>query len=170
MSRFPNYTNLWYLAEPEKWECTHNDDVKIINDELFLARTHRLYHQSILKKDIPLKVVEDFHLPVCLHVRGWGRNETKDAKRPHYRTQCIPEIEKQGEYTQIRQVAIGSCAKCPTDYIIRLDWGFAGHFVELTSYHRLGDCRNPLERTWFDLLGVFLFGPLRKKDLKCWER
>lgn len=180
------------FSGPEKlvsWNFEHNFDAAVIDDELFLRRTHRVSCVVPADEKIKLQATDRFRLPACGHIRMHGGPRQifrpgKLIRRRHGRHLHPEELARQpvrvgsvmapelcclhGE-TTARQKTLRSCAQCYTDYRLSIDWGHDGHHsLELSTYHRLGRCRTVNERAWQALEwdSPHFSGPQRIEDLE----
>lgn len=139
------------------WSFEHSSDARIINEKLYLLCTHRATCISQTQA-IKIRSIGRFRFPVCRHLRTWLGPEESDEDSDagtFFDHACISEIGNHWREIKSRYTGIGSCALCYTDYRTFVDWGYAGHNVALTTYHRLGSCRTPIEGVWQSLMATF---------------
>ncbi|KAM0433281.1 hypothetical protein ACHAPT_004157 [Fusarium lateritium] len=154
------------------WAFTHDYKAMIINDELYLSRTHHVKGPlvPILKF---FEVLETLALPVCEHIRcyqwrpcpiePWGVIEIPFFIRRRGDSFILrgwvssllddPDLYLAYESEGLLQGRAEGCHSCYTDYIVALKRDEKGRTwdFELSTYHRLGSCRTPKDSGWAQL-------------------
>lgn len=159
------------------WQFKHVSDACVIDQELYIRRTHRVtcLIDAENEEGIQVQALYRFRLPICSHIRSFCSSEDtlhwmndSPACDPGGNMVMVPELLCLREEQRAQHESLRSCAQCYTDYRISLDWGNHGrHSFELTTYHRLGPCQTVNERPWQSLLFRFEFdGPTRLEDYR----
>lgn len=150
-----------------RWRFTHDYKVKIIDDELFIARFHTIRGPGLPCDEQFLQLLDKFNLPVCAHLCCLRPTESRYSIVGEMRDPC-------GKTPYVSE-AIGSCVGCFSDYEIKIRQGDMDQElrVDLMTYHRLGSCRTPQDFCWQLLrktntgcrpeLGEFRKGEVRQK-------
>ncbi|KAK0740998.1 hypothetical protein B0T18DRAFT_331560, partial [Schizothecium vesticola] len=139
------YPSLGPLYFRERWSA------RILQDEFFLSATRTLHSNQGTDQQLRQAVDLSCHA-ICIHV------ETGNRLRNPIKA-LYPGSSSTGYYTPCRDV-VESCGHCLTDYdttveqrwvevidgkkkVMRAFW-----FITITSYHRLGAGRSPLDAKW----------------------
>ncbi|KAM5354403.1 hypothetical protein ACJ41O_001052 [Fusarium nematophilum] len=139
------------LASVQRWKFDHKYEAKIVNDELFVARTHRVTGPPVPAQKF-VELVSSLGLPVCNHTRCYTVFQAPEDQRL-----CVPQLRGPSPSPSPEEAEkilchreVRSCTLCLTDYMISIrgneaeeDWS-----LELVTYHRLGSCRSPSEAAW----------------------
>lgn len=147
------------------WAFTHDYKAMVINDELYLSRTHHVRGPFVTLKKF-LEVLEKLTLPICEHIRcyerapypqeSWKRTEgrpsefiLRDWGNPFSYMRDYFTDERNG----MQRAWANSCRFCFTDYIASLSGAAVTGFwsFNLATYHRLGRCRTPEDSGWAQL-------------------
>lgn len=150
--RYDLRTPKWPITP--RWTISRRTSAKIIDDELFICRRHRVTSPPCSMNHF-IMVVDNLGLPVCRHIfassflSNWWYNLT-----------CIPELlalriaSDEPSYDVHPDEGTRSCHNCFTDYEISIKrggenkaWG-----LELVTYHKLGGCRLPQDTVWCGLV------------------
>ncbi|RSL40315.1 hypothetical protein CEP53_013447 [Fusarium sp. AF-6] len=154
------------LGAATPWAFIHKYEAMIINDELYLSRTHHI-RGPLVTLDKFLEALETLTLPMCEHIRCYARPPyprepwegtegcSPESILPHWQ---FPNVYGGGyhftrERDDVQRSWAYSCHSCFTDYIACLSggtetgfWGFS-----IATYHRLGRCRTPEDSGWAQL-------------------
>lgn len=158
-SHLPGKTSLPRLPEHYKpWEFAHRTNANVINDELFLRRSHDISGPRCTSAEF-YRAINNLELPICRHILcasnlppryidgGWLLRRD---------TVIVPELQSARAYATVlesktqHQTPIRSCASCFTDYTIEIEEGNIQKEwkMKLITWHRLGGFRSPDDDAW----------------------
>lgn len=131
------------------WRFSYDYAPRIINDELYIARFHRIDGPLVSWKQLTA-LLGSIHLPICHHLEVvaeyYGDILIQHTDRPVSFAYVVFD-EEAGEES-------GSCPDCFADYDFSLtrdevkkEWS-----LRFSTYHCLGSCRSPYDPTWRRLL------------------
>ncbi|KAK7932492.1 hypothetical protein PG985_003204 [Apiospora marii] len=124
----------------------------IIDDELYLYVRHRVFHPGrspeALHEAFRAESTEEYEPRVlcpCTHTNDLTMKEIG-------RLLSDPWWVKIGEIALPRK----SCGQCLSDWDVTIvSEGTLGWYLEVEAYHRLGNCRDPLDWKWRSFAGLF---------------
>lgn len=125
-----------------KW--THSWQARIIGNELFLSAVHIFSARGIVMVDPNAKIFgpegTHFSPAICRHCEAFPQMK-------------IPVEKEDSRYEDVRKFdkIQGACEWCLTDWFFSItlrppnnsDWKSVSWSITLTTYHRLGSCRDP---------------------------
>lgn len=131
----------------------------IIDDELYLHVRHRVFHpgrdSEALLAACQAESTEGYEprvLSPCTHISDLNMKEIR-------RLLSDPWWVKIGEIALPRK----SCRQCLSDWDVTIvSEGRLGWYLEIEAYHRLGNCRDPLDWKWRSFAG--LLSPQHKAE------
>jgi hypothetical protein len=154
------------LGAATPWAFTHDYKAMVINDELYLSRTHHIRGPFVTLRKL-LEVLETLTLPICEHIRccewapypqePWKRTEGSSSEfilrdwdySLLYRRNYYYTDHRNG----LQRAWANSCQFCFTDHIASLSgatvtgvWSF-----KLVTCHRLGRCLTLEDSGWAQL-------------------
>ncbi|KAK1984028.1 hypothetical protein LZ30DRAFT_815108 [Colletotrichum cereale] len=148
-----------YSLRPLKhqWLFTHRTSAKVIEDELYICRHHSVSGPPCPQSDFS-RIIDSLELPVCRHI--FGSSKMPDLRFWNEGDSCIPELQSirisatHPQFDVHPDNGIGSCTICFTDYEIAIERGADRKrwSLKLTTYHKLGSCRTPLDSVWVRLI------------------
>lgn len=170
------HANLFpFLGDPGSaslflWHFDHDFDARIIKNELYLRRTHRMTSiGKIPPEGIQLGIIDNLRIPVCRHMRLWmgplsSVQNMCILQQVEYLNTILPEYYCHRKDTKVRHKALRSCSRCATDCLVSIDWGYEkGCTLELSTYHRLGHCQMP-RGLWEDFFAIYPANSYRPHD------
>ncbi|KAJ3514826.1 hypothetical protein NM208_g15027 [Fusarium decemcellulare] len=131
---------------------------QIIDDELFLSISYKLLHPQEDARNLR-RLINQTQWSVCRHLQmGEFWNEDNCFLREiRFLPRRIPELESQHcppprECTS-QSGCVMSCPICMTDYRVKISQGEEerGWAIEVVTWHQLGDGRNFLGKSWFNM-------------------
>jgi hypothetical protein len=136
------------LSAMDRWTFAHNYKARILDNELFLARTHQVSGPSGELIHL-VYILLHVKLPICQHLAfGYTATVRAGMRRRNIIT-ISPSTDPETQWMLCRDVQ-GSCENCLTDY----EFDIQQHdnngklSIELTTYHLVGPCQNPDEPEW----------------------
>ncbi|KAJ4854840.1 f-box domain-containing protein [Trichoderma breve] len=141
------------------WRFSFDSIPKIIDNELYIARTHTVEGPMVGWEHLA-RLLESIHLPICRHLRciteTYSYCHIIISRSHNNRSICQKDWNHDHHFQQS-----GSCQYCYTDYDISLqrdndkkEWR-----LKICTYHYLGACRSPADLLW-DYLVRDVCGPL----------
>ena len=142
----------------DKWFFTHKYKAKIIDNELFLTRTHHVRGPSHGMRQFRL-LTQRVDLPVCRHLSFGFEDRVTEGIARRDLLAATPSTDQDEQWASWRDVQ-GSCENCLTDYEFRIqEYDNNGKLsIKLTTYHLVGTCRTPRDPEWL------AFGAAQKED------
>ncbi|CAM1501667.1 Fc.00g036510.m01.CDS01 [Cosmosporella sp. VM-42] len=137
------------------WKFIQNTTAKIINNELFLARLHRVSAPP-MSAYLFEKFINSLGWPICHHLVCSAGFLAPDQPKTPWR-KCIPQLHYQDPFRpRDSRRGFGGCSDCFTDYMVSMQGsnGKSNWTFELTTYHRLGSCRSIDDPVWRCLTDV----------------
>ncbi|KAK4085699.1 uncharacterized protein Triagg1_689 [Trichoderma aggressivum f. europaeum] len=141
------------------WRFSFDSVPKIIDNELYMARTHTVEGPVVAWEHLA-RLLESIHLPICCHLRCITETHTYChiyiARCYNDRSICHKDWNQNHHFQQS-----GSCKYCYTDYDISLqrDEATKEWRLKVCTYHCLGPCRSPDDLIW-DYLVREVCGPM----------
>ncbi|TDZ27077.1 hypothetical protein Cob_v000483 [Colletotrichum orbiculare MAFF 240422] len=140
-------------SPPTRWVFAHRTSAKVLDDELYLRRSHTVSGPPCSASDFS-RVVDGLELPVCRHILGSSRMPS--SRFWEEGDNCLPELQNlriaaaEPALDLHPDDGVGSCVLCFTDYEVaiqrgggRTDWN-----LRLTTFHKLGSFRSLRDEAW----------------------
>jgi hypothetical protein len=128
------------------WRFSFDYVPKIIDDELYIARFHKIDGPMVFWKHL-VELLNSIHLPICHHLQCLAKVESYCHLFIQYNYGSIPLEDVTLDQSHRQE---SSCLNCYTDYDIWLnrdedkkEWS-----LRLCTYHYLGSCRSPHDIIW----------------------
>ncbi|TDZ89681.1 hypothetical protein C8034_v003678 [Colletotrichum sidae] len=125
-------------SPPTRWVFAHRTSAKVLDDELYLRRSHTVSGPPCSASDFS-RVVDGLELPVCRHILGSSRMPS--SRFWEEGDNCLPELQNlriaaaEPALDLHPDDAVGSCVLCFTDYEVAIQRGGWPDGLEFEADH-----------------------------------